>query len=317
MAKRTTGGPEGILLIDKPQGWTSHDVVAKARGICRQRRIGHTGTLDPMATGLLVLCLGRATRLVEYMTAHDKEYVGEMLLGAETDTDDADGTVTARFEVPPLTGDGLDAIAAQFTGVLQQVPPAYSAVKVDGQRAYAVARKGGEPELKPRPVRIDELELRHLGGGRLAFRVACGAGTYVRSLARDIGRHLGCGAHLTALRRTRAGAFDVAEAVTLEALQGAADAGKLEELLRAPDEGVGGLPAAILGQERAASWLHGTPVRVEPPAASFGAVRAYDTKGYFLGIGSLGITGELKGAKVFARESGELDVMSRPDTKVN
>lgn len=317
MAKRTSGGPEGILLIDKPQGWTSHDVVARARGICRQRRIGHTGTLDPMATGLLVLCLGRATRLVEYMTAHDKEYVGEMLLGAETDTDDAEGTITARAPVPPLTGADLERVAAEFRGVIQQVPPAYSAVKVDGQRAYAVARKGGDLELRPRPVRIDHFELQQVAPDRLGFRVACGAGTYVRSLARDLGRRLGCGAHLTALRRTHVGAFSVEEAITLDVLQEFADQQRLDLVLRASDEGVANLPAAILGERSVASWLNGQRIRTGEPGQLAEALRAYSFDGSFLGMGALDITGELRGVKVFTREPDEAGVMSRPDTKVN
>ena len=197
MSRRRKGdsGLTGVLLIDKEPGWTSHDVVARARRLTGQRRIGHTGALDPMATGLLVLCLGRATRLVEYMMPSEKAYEGEIALGQEMDTDDAEGAPTRAGELPEGAID-LDALARQFTGEIMQTPPAYSAVKVDGRRAYALAREGETPELKPRPVRVSTLRLERLAPDRLRVNVSCGPGMYVRSLARDIGRAIGCGAHL-------------------------------------------------------------------------------------------------------------------------
>lgn len=299
MARRSPDWPAGILLIDKPPGWTSHDVVAKARGICRQRRIGHTGTLDPMATGLLVLCLGYATRLVEYMTRHDKSYEGEIVLGVSTDTDDADGTPIATAPVPPLNDDDLRDLAERFTGTIEQVPPAYSAVKVDGQRAYAVARKGEGVELSARSVRIHTLELTILARDRLGIRVDCGPGTYVRSLARDIGQVLGCGAHLAALRRTRVGAFHVREALTLDDLQQVAEAGRLAEVLRAADEGLSEFPAAILAPSTAHSIRNGVRVRFSPGLRNVrGPVRIYDTEGDFIATGEFGMSGELRPSKV-------------------
>ena len=158
--RRGDSGLTGVVLIDKAPGWTSHDVVARARRLTGQRRIGHTGALDPMATGLLVLCLGRATRLVEYMMAGEKTYEGEIALGRETETDDAEGRVVREADPPAADADlGLEAVAARFTGEIMQTPPAYSAVKVEGRRAYAVARGGERPDLKPRPVRVSALRL--------------------------------------------------------------------------------------------------------------------------------------------------------------
>ncbi|MEO9256647.1 MAG: tRNA pseudouridine(55) synthase TruB, partial [Tepidiformaceae bacterium] len=156
-ADRPQSPLHGILLVDKPQGWTSHDVVAKTRGLTHERKIGHTGTLDPMATGLLVLCLGDATRLVEYMAGHDKRYEGEITLGVTTDTDDAEGTPIATCSVPELSEPTLSSLASQFSGALSQRPPAYSAVKIGGKRAYAVARGGGVVTIPARPVMVHSL----------------------------------------------------------------------------------------------------------------------------------------------------------------
>lgn len=306
MAKRTgTAGPHGIVLIDKPAGWTSHDVVAKARSICRQRRIGHTGTLDPMATGLLVLCLGQATRLVEYMAGHDKRYEGEITLGARTDTDDAEGTVIARGDAPALDDRALRRLEATFTGDLQQVPPAYSAVKVEGQRAYSVARRGGDLSLAARPVTVHRIELRLAAPDRLAVSVACGAGTYVRSLARDIGELLGCGAHLSALRRTHVARFDVADALTLDELAETASRGALDEVLLPPDEGIVELPAALISVPQAASMRHGSTLAVEALKPCDGPLRVYDAAGYFVATAALDVSGQLRPVKVMVREADD------------
>jgi tRNA pseudouridine55 synthase len=314
MARRAPEWPAGILLIDKPQGWTSHDVVAKARGICRQRRIGHTGTLDPMATGLLVLCLGRATRLVEYMAAHEKRYEGEVLLGVTTDTDDAEGQVIARADVPVLTPADLRRLEARFTGTISQVPPAYSAVKVDGQRAYSLARRGGDVALAARSVRIDAIRLEQTSPGRLSIALDCGPGTYVRSIARDIGVELECGAHLASLRRLRVGRFDVTEAMTLEQLDAAAAASRLDDVLLAPDEGVAELPAAILSRDRAGALRSGVVLELEDVrTASDTIVRVYDSSGYFIATGQIDMSGLLRPAKVMPGNG----VMSVSDTNSN
>lgn len=289
---------DGILLVDKPQGWTSHDVVAKVRGLARQRRVGHTGTLDPMATGLLVLCLGRATRLVEYMVAHDKTYEGEIRLGASTTTDDAEGEVIATAPVPPLTEALLRTLESRFSGAIEQVPPAFSAVKVAGQRAYAVARKGGVPALQPRTVTVHALRLEVAARDRLRLAVTCGAGTYVRSLARDIGRELGCLGHLSALRRTRAGLFAVEDAWRLDDLAGLAGADRLAEALAPPDEGVADVAAAVLTPERAGLLANGGRVRVESPRP-IPLARVFDSTGEFVAIGRIREDEILEPLKVF------------------
>jgi tRNA pseudouridine55 synthase len=263
MARRSRTEPEhhGILLVDKPAGWTSHDVVAQVRGLARQRQIGHTGTLDPLATGLLVLCLGRGTRLVEYMVGHDKAYEGEIRLGAATTTDDAEGEVIEAAPVPAVTAEMLRGLEARFSGAIEQIPPAFSAVNIQGQRAYAIARKGGAPALQPRPVVIYSLHLEVAAPETLRIAVSCGAGTYVRSLARDIGRALGTTGHLASLRRTRVGAFDIRDAWEIEALGVIASAGLLGETLIPPDEGVADLAAAIVAPG-GAQLAHGAHITV-------------------------------------------------------
>ena len=293
-------GLHGILLVDKEQGWTSHDVVAKARGITHQRKIGHTGTLDPMATGLLVLCLGDATRLVEYMTGHDKRYEGTICLGATTDTDDAEGSVISRAPVPVLTHDTLRQLERQFTGPLRQRPPAYSAVKVAGQRAYAAARAGNPLELAERTVTIHRLYLEQLGPDQLRAMVDCASGTYIRSLARDIGAALGCGAHLMALRRLGAGRFDVSDAVSLAVLESAYTAGWLEDILIPPDEGIADTNAAILNRAHTEAFRQGRTIQLETEhGVTSRPIRVYDTTGGFVGVGSAAAATEISPAKVF------------------
>jgi len=296
-----TSNLHGILLIDKEHGWTSHDVVAKARRITGQRKIGHTGTLDPMATGLLVLCLGDATRLVEYMAGHDKRYTGEVVLGERTDTDDAEGEVVERRPVPEIGENELARFAAQFTGEQLQRPPAFSAIKVAGQRAYAAARAGKAVELAERPIVVHSLRLTRLSPDRLAIEVECGAGTYIRSLARDIGGAIGCGGHLSALRRTAAGGFDVADACSLGDLELIARAGLLEELLRQPDEGVPELDAAIVAEQRGHRFGQGNALDAESERDfRAAAIRVYDDTGSFLGIGQISQEGRIRPVKVLA-----------------
>ncbi len=296
-----TSNLHGILLIDKEQGWTSHDAVAKARRITGQRKIGHTGTLDPMATGLLVLCLGDGTRLVEYMTGHDKRYEGEIVLGARTETDDAEGQVVERREVAEVAEDDLRQLERRFTGELMQRPPAFSAIKVAGKRAYAAARAGKPVDLAERPVVVHSLRLARLSGERLKIEVRCGAGTYIRSLARDIGEALGCGAHLSALRRTAAGGFDVSDACSLADIEIIARAGLLEQLLRQPDEGVPEIEAAIVEHQRGQRFGQGNALEIEPERAfEPGAIRVYDDTGSFLGIGQISQEGRIRPSKVLA-----------------
>ncbi len=291
-------GLHGIILVDKPAGWTSHDVVAKARGLTGQRKIGHTGTLDPMATGLLVLCLGKATRLAEYMTAHDKRYEGEITLGVTTDSDDAAGVPIGGAEVPDFDDATLRAVAATFTGQLLQRPPAYSAVKVGGRRAYVVARQGGRIDLAPRPVRVYSLDLRRRGGERLGIAVDCGPGTYVRSLARDIGEVLGCGGHLSALRRTRSGSFGLAEAIRLEVLEDLSRAQRIEEVLLEPDEGVSNLAAGIVSDDHARMFAQGQPFLPAGHTDVADSARIYSAGGRFMGVASVEAGGLVRASKV-------------------
>jgi tRNA pseudouridine55 synthase len=212
---------DGVLVCDKPAGMTSHDVVARVRRLAGQRRVGHGGTLDPPATGVLVLALGRATRLLPFLPTEPKRYLAEIAFGAETDTLDAAGEVTATADAGMVDEAGLRAALARFLGPQEQVPPMVSAIKVAGERLYAKARRGEQVERTPRPIVIHELELLDFTAGtepRATVAVACSGGTYVRSLAADLGRALGTLAHLASLRRTAVGRFTADDAHTLEEL---------------------------------------------------------------------------------------------------
>jgi tRNA pseudouridine55 synthase len=223
--------PDGILVVDKPQGWTSHDVVARARRLCATRKVGHAGTLDPMATGVLVLGVGRATKLLTFLVGCDKDYTATIRLGQATLTDDAEGDVTASIGAAGVERDAVVAAAVPLTGDIEQVPSAVSAIKVRGERAYHRVRSGESVELAARPVTVSrfvvgETRVADAGGTPVLdvdVEVTVSSGTYVRALARDLGAALGCGGHLTALRRTRVGGFAIADAhplADLEARQG-------------------------------------------------------------------------------------------------
>jgi tRNA pseudouridine55 synthase len=207
---------DGVLLVDKPAAWTSHDVVAKVRAHFGFKKVGHCGTLDPMATGLLVLVLGKATRLSEKLTSDDKTYEGSLTLGVTTNTEDADGEVLETKPVPPLTEADFEPVLQKFQGDIYQTPPMVSAIKHQGRPLYKLARKGIEVEREPRLIHIYDLRLLSVELPRVKFRMTCSKGTYVRTLAADIGRALGCGAHLSELRRTAAGKFQLEQAHTLE-----------------------------------------------------------------------------------------------------
>lgn len=217
MSRRSEGGPDGIAVVDKAAGWTSHDVVAKARGILGTRKVGHSGTLDPDATGVLVLGVGRGTRLLRFLTVLPKSYVTTIRFGIETSTLDAAGDVTATHDMDGLHPDRVIEAALQFVGEIEQVPPMVSAIKVDGRRLYELAREGIEVEREPRTVRVDRFALEPTDHPLIwTASIACGSGTYVRSLAADLGSALGGGAHITSLRRTSVGGFTEAEARPLE-----------------------------------------------------------------------------------------------------
>ena len=216
-ALETRNGPvQGLLLIDKPAGMTSHDVVQRVRRVYGERSIGHLGTLDPFATGLLILLLGRATRLATFIDAEPKVYEAVISFGEETDTDDATGTVIRSADPPTETA--VRSAVSNLTGPISQVPPAYSAKSVDGTRAYDAARRGEPLDLPAAEVTVHAWEILSYRNGKLSAVITCSSGTYIRALARDIGRLTSSAAHLAALRRTRAGHFDVAQAATLETL---------------------------------------------------------------------------------------------------
>lgn len=251
--------PVGLLPVDKPEGPTSHDTVALARRILGVRRIGHTGTLDPFASGLLLLCVGWATRLAEYVSALPKTYIAVIRLGETTDTDDRTGTVVARDDgCRDIESAALEEALATQTGVIDQRPPDYSAKKVGGERAYALARRGESVELEKRSVRIGRLELRDMALPDVTVEVDCSRGTYIRALARDVGEELGCGAHLLELRRTRIGDFELGSALALTK-----DVGRAELLsaLRPVEEAVAHLPARHVDRAAAMALGNGQPIQ--------------------------------------------------------
>jgi tRNA pseudouridine55 synthase len=260
-----------VLVCDKPAGLTSHDVVARVRRLARQRRVGHGGTLDPPATGVLVLALGRATRLLPFLPTEPKRYLATVAFGSETDTLDASGTVTASADASGVDEAGLRAAMAGFVGPQEQIPPMVSAIKVAGERLYAKARRGEQVERAPRPIVIHELELRGFTPGERPLadlEVACSGGTYVRSLAADLGRALGTLAHLAGLRRTAVGRFTEPDAHTLEELAGA---GELEAALLDPAAAMGSAAVRALTPDEAAALATGRTLdptgRGDPVAA--------------------------------------------------
>ncbi len=210
---------DGVLLIDKPADHTSHDVVARLRGILHMRRIGHAGTLDPMATGLMIILVGKATSASQYLMSLDKEYTGTVELGKTTNTQDAEGEVMETRPVPPLTEADVRAAMQKMHGDQYQLPPMFSAIKIDGVPLYKSARKGEEVEREPRFIRVKSWELTGFALPRFDFVLQCTKGTYVRTLAHDLGNALGCGGHLAALRRTATDKFNVSQALTIEQVQ--------------------------------------------------------------------------------------------------
>lgn len=263
--------PDGLVVLDKPAGWTSHDVVARARRLLGTRKVGHAGTLDPMATGVLVLGVDRGTRLLTYLVGADKEYAATIRLGAATTTDDAEGELLATADAAHLTRAEVTTAVAELTGDIQQVPSAVSAIKVDGRRAYARVRAGEAVDLAARPVtvhRFEVLDLRHdvVPDGRAVADVDvvvhCSSGTYVRALARDLGAGLGVGGHLTALRRTRVGRFGLDVARTLTELE------RAPSVLPVADAAALSLPVRRLTEAEARALSHGRPIA--PDAAGPG-----------------------------------------------
>lgn len=273
----------GVLLLDKPEGPTSHDAVAAARRALRLRRIGHTGTLDPFASGLLLLCLGPATRLSEYLTALPKRYTATLRLGIATDTDDRTGeTLRTNEGWRELSRDAVEAAVRAQVGTILQVPPTYSAKKVGGERMYAAARRGAAVEREPVEVTIYQIRILRYDAPEIDLEVECGSGTYIRAIGRDVGEALGVGGHLTELRRTRVGRFDVADAVPLDRLE---DAAAVRAALLTPAEAVGHLPAVRLAEEDARAVRHGRAVAAGAGGEAGGPVALLSADGGLLAVG--------------------------------
>ena len=250
----------GVLNINKPSGITSHDVVDAVRKILGVRRVGHTGTLDPQATGVLPLCVGRATRIAQYLTQADKEYVLTLRLGVTTDTLDAAGKETGRVEEVRVRREEVEAILPRFVGEIQQVPPLFSAKKYRGERLYRLARRGEQVERQPVTIRVHALELLGFALPFVTLKLSCSKGTYARSLCDDIGRALGCGGHLHALTRTRSGRFSMDGILTLEALEQMVRESRLGEVLIPVADALAHLPAVRVAPEAGRVILHGKDV---------------------------------------------------------
>ena len=265
----------GIVIIDKPQGWTSQDVTARLRRVFNTRRIGHGGTLDPMATGVLPVFVGRATRGVEFFEHAEKTYETVLRLGLTTDTEDVTGTVLSQQEVT-VTKEQVERILEDFRGEILQIPPMYSALKINGQKLCDLARKGKEVERKPRPITIHELTLLEMDGQSLRLRVRCSKGTYIRTLCKDIGEKLGCGGCMEALRRVTAGEYTIEEAVPLLQLLEEAEPGKY---LRTVDTMFRNHPEVKLTANQEKRCRNGNSFSVSLPEGTY---RAYSQSGEFL-----------------------------------
>lgn len=285
----------GVLIVNKPQGWTSHDVVAKLRGIYQTRRVGHSGTLDPMATGVLVVFLGRATRAVELFENDKKEYVAGLKLGMITNTQDTTGEVTETRQVS-VSDAALQETLKGFLGPQQQIPPMYSAVKIGGRKLYELARKGQTVERKPRDITIEELELLSRQGEECKLRILCSKGTYVRTLCHDIGETLGCGGCMSSLKRTRAGRFQIEDALSLEELQQAKERGEHQQYVKPVDFLFSHLPSVTVDEKGEKRCKCGTDVSMRD--LPDGEYRVYSRQGEFLMLGR-GEDGVLKTVKSF------------------
>jgi tRNA pseudouridine55 synthase len=271
----------GVLVVDKPVGLTSHDVVQIVRKGTNIRRAGHTGTLDPRASGVLVILIGPAVRLSEYVSASDKRYQAIIKLGTTTDTYDADGHITSSGPVN-ISETQFDDTLSQFVGEIEQIPPPYSAVKVKGRKAYEMAREGEEVDLQPRKIQVYNLELLEWAPPEAVIDVYCSSGTYVRSLAHDLGKELGCGAYLVGLRRTKSGRFTLRDAVPLRKLREAFEAGNWYQYLIPAAEALSDWPALELDIDQVEAVRHGHRVPAEPEAS--GMARGISQQGELVAL---------------------------------
>ncbi|WP_329221555.1 tRNA pseudouridine(55) synthase TruB [Streptomyces sp. NBC_01485] len=279
--------PDGLVIVDKPSGFTSHDVVAKMRGIAKTRRVGHAGTLDPMATGVLVLGIEKATKLLGHLALTEKEYLGTIRLGQTTLTDDAEGEITGRADASKVTRDAIDAGIAKLSGHIMQVPSKVSAIKINGVRSYKRARDGEDFEIPARPVTISAFSVYDVRDAvaedgtpvlDLVVSVVCSSGTYIRAIARDLGADLGVGGHLTALRRTRVGPYKLDSAKTLDQLQ--------QELTVMPiaDAAAAAFPRWNVDDKRARLLLNGVRLEMPDEYVGVGTVAVFDPEGRFLAL---------------------------------
>lgn len=301
--KRVRRAVSGIILLDKPRGFTSNGALQKVRWLLNAEKAGHTGSLDPLATGVLPLCFGEATKFSQYLLDADKGYETVAQLGVTTTTADAEGEVLERTPVT-ATQAQLESLLPQFRGDLQQIPPMYSALKRDGQPLYKLARAGEVVEREPRSVTIARLDLLSFEADRARLAVSCSKGTYIRTLVEDIGHALGCGAHVAELRRTQAGPFDLSQTVSLEELErvhGEGGAEAVDAFLKPVDSGLEHWPLLQLSEHSSFYWLHGQPVRA-PEAPKFGMLRVQDHNGRFIGIGEVSEDGRIAPRRLIRSE---------------
>ena len=278
----------GILIINKEKGFTSFDVVAKLRGILHIKKIGHTGTLDPDAEGVLCVCIGKATKLIEYMTEHDKEYETTLLLGTVTDTQDISGEVISLSDVPSFDRSEIEAAIRHFTGDIDQVPPMYSAKKVNGQRLYEAARNGIEIERKPVRIHVESIDILGMDENRIRLHISCSKGTYIRTLCHDIGQFLGCGGCMEKLDRTRVGEFGIDQAHTLSEIEEYVKKGRLDEVMLPIDSVLTEYPAFTCSQDAFKRLQNGNKLFSEDlifktPAVS-DMIRVYTPEGVFAAV---------------------------------
>lgn len=293
---------DGVLLLDKPVGLTSNAALQTVKRLYQAAKAGHTGSLDPLASGLLPICLGEATKMSGFLLNADKSYQFTCRLGIVTTTGDAEGEVTATRPVGPFSREQVVSALQRFTGVIEQIPPMYSALKRQGQPLYKLARQGIEVEREPRQVTIHELRLLRLDGEELECRMRCSKGTYVRTLAVDLGEALGCGAHISALRRTAVEPYDASRMVTLDALRERAEQGlaALDEVLLPLDSAVTQWPTVHVRGDAAFYLQQGQPVLV-PHAPTQGWVRLYEGEQHFLGLGEILDDGRVGPRRLLAR----------------
>lgn len=281
---------DGVLVVKKAAGWTSHDVVAKVRGLLGGGKVGHAGTLDPAATGVLPLLIGRATRVAEFLIEWDKDYRAVLRLGETTDTQDATGTVLARTDVGAVNKERLREVVARFLGSQRQVPPMYSAVKVGGRPLYKAARAGQTVPRESRAIVIHTLEIVAVEGRDVTLDVICSKGTYIRTLCADIGEALGVGGHLLALERRRVGPLTLDQALTVEEVADHLAIGTLRDRMTTLDQALDRLPAVVVNEDQARRVIHGAPidsVEAARPAEST-SVRLKDERGRLLAVGAWG-----------------------------